>query len=173
MFLFDFRLCLAPRAVTVTWFLVKGQSMDDLDLSNFDAPDLNEPIPLDGPIPFDNIGPGESGISHAPLDLGGGGAAPAPSAPAPKAPAPKAVAKPSASVATGGKPTEPLASADRIVGMKTFFTKLHGGAIEFLEQQIARWLEANPGIVVKRTNVIQGPVVGKKVEPNIIITIWY
>ena len=152
--------------------------MDDLDLSNFDAPDLNEPIPLDGPIPFDNIGRGESGISHAPLDLGGGGAAPAPSAPAPKAPAPKApapkaVAKPSASPATGGQAGGGLMSGDRIVGMKTFFTKLHGGAIEFLEQQIARWLESNPDVVIKRTNVIQGPVVGKKVEPNIIITIWY
>jgi hypothetical protein len=146
--------------------------MDNLDISNFDAQDLNEPIPLDGPIPFENIGPGESGISHAPLDLGGGTAA-APKAPAPKAPAPKPVAKPSASLATGGQAGENLASGDRIVGMKTFFTKLHGGAIAFLEEQIARWLKSNPDVVVKRTNVVTGPVVGKKVEPNIIITVWY
>lgn len=141
--------------------------MDDLDLSNFGAPDLNEPIPLDEPIPFDNIGPGESGISHAPLDLGGS------AAPVPKAQTPKAAAKPSVSVASVGKPSEKLASTDRIVGMKTFFTKLHGGAIAFLEEQIARWLENNPDVVVKRTNVVTGDVVGKKTEPNIIITVWY
>ncbi len=152
--------------------------MDNLDISNFDAQDLNEPIPLDGPIPFENIGPGESGISHAPLDLGGGSAAPAAKAPAakapaPRAPAPKAVAKPSASLATGGQAGENLMSGNRIVGMKTFFTKLHAGAIDFLEEQIARWLKSNPDIVVKRTNVVTGPVTGKKVEPNIIITVWY
>ena len=143
--------------------------MDDLDLSSFDSPDLNEPIPLDGPIPFDNIGPGESGISHAPLDLGGG-TAPAPKAPAP---APKPVAKPSAPVIGAGKTTEKLVSGDRIVGMKTFYTKLHAGAITFLEEQIARWLKSNPDVVIKRTNVVTGDVVGKKTEPNIIITIWY
>ena len=74
---------------------------------------------------------------------------------------------------TSEKPTGKIVSTDRIVGMKTFFTKLHGGAIEFLEEQIARWLKANPDVIVKRTNVVTGDVVGKKVEPNIIITIWY
>jgi len=142
--------------------------MDDLDLSNFGTQDLNEPIPLDGPIPFDNIGPGESGVSHAPLDLGGGTAP----APAPKAAAPKPVAKPTASV-LGTESTEKRASGERIVGMKAFYTKLHAGAITFLEEQIARWLKANPSVVVKRTNVVTGDVVGKKIEPNIIITVWY
>jgi len=145
--------------------------MDDLDLSNFGAQDLNEPIPLDGPIPFENIGPGESGVSHAPLDLGGG-TAQAPKAAAPK-PVAKPVAKPAASVLTGGESSEKLVSGDRIVGMKTFYTKLHAGAITFLEEQIARWLKGNPSVVVKRTNVVTGPVTGKKVEPNIIITVWY
>ena len=142
--------------------------MDNFDVSNFDPKDLNEPIPLDGPIPFENIGPGESGVSHAPLDLGGGSAAQAP-----KAAAPRPAAKPSRSALTREKPTENIVSTDRIVGMKTFFTKLHGGAIDFLEEQIVRWLKANPDVVVKRTNVVTGDVVGKKVEPNIIITIWY
>ena len=142
--------------------------MDDLDLSNFGTQDLNEPIPLDGPIPFENIGPGESGVSHAPLDLGGGTAP----ALAPKAAAPKPVAKPAASV-LGTESTEKLVSGDRIVGMKTFYIKLHAGAITFLEEQIARWLKANPSVVVKRTNVVTGPVTGKKVEPNIIITVWF
>jgi len=142
--------------------------MDNFDVSNLGPQDLNEPIPLDEPIPFDNIGPGESGVSHAPLDLGGGSAAPAP-----KVVAPRPAAKPSGSTLTGEKPTGKIVSTDRIVGVKTFFTKLHGGAIAFLEEQIARWLKANPGVIVKRTNVVTGDVVGKKVEPNIIITIWY
>jgi len=141
--------------------------MDNFDVSNFEPQDLSEPISLDGPIPFDNIDPGESGVSHAPLDLGGG------TAQAPKVAAPKPVAKPSGSTLTGEKPTGKIASTDRIVGMKTFYTKLHGGAITFLEEQIARWLKANPDVIVKRTNVVTGPVTGKKVEPNIIITIWY
>ncbi len=142
--------------------------MDNFDASNFGPQDLNEPISLDGPIPFDNIGPGESGVSHAPLDLGGGS-----TAQAPRVAAPQPAAKPSISTSTGEKSTEKLASADRIVGVKTFFTKLHGGAIAFLEEQIARWLKANPDVIVKRTNVVTGPIVGKKVEPNIIITVWY
>jgi hypothetical protein len=86
---------------------------------------------------------------------------------------PKPATKPTASVLRTDKPTEKIASADRIVGMKTFYTKLHAGAITFLEEQIARWLKENPDIVIKRTNVVTGDVVGKKIEPNIIITIWY
>ena len=142
--------------------------MDNFDVSNLGPQDLNEPISLDGPIPFDNIGPGESGVSHAPLDLGGGS-----TAQAPKVATPQPAAKPSGSTLRGEKPTEKIVSTDRIVGMKTFFTKLHAGAIAFLEEQIARWLKANPDIVVKRTNAVTGPVTGKKVEQNIIITIWY
>jgi hypothetical protein len=142
--------------------------MDNFDVSNFGAQNLDEPIHLDEPIPFDNIAPGESGVSHAPLDLGGGS-----TAQAPKAAAPKPVVKPIAPAPTAAKPTEALTSADRIVGMKTFFTKLHAGAITFLEEQIARWLKANPDVVVKRTNVVTGDVQGKKTEPNVIITIWY
>ena len=142
--------------------------MDNLDLGNPGPQDLNEPISLDGPIPFDDISPGESGVSHAPLDLGGAGAAKAP-----KVAPPRPAAKPSGSTSRGEKRAGKTASTDRIVGVKTFFTKLHAGAISFLEEQIARWLKDNPGIVVKRTNVVTGDVVGKKVEPNIIITIWY
>ncbi len=147
--------------------------MDNPDINNPEKQDLNEPIPLDEPIPFDDIGPGESGVSHAPLDLGGGSKAQAPKARAPQPAPPKAAAKPKPSVAKRQEASEKLASGDRILGMKTFFTKLHGGAIAFLEEQIARWLKDNPDIVVKHTNVVTGDVVGKKVEPNIIITIWY
>lgn len=142
--------------------------MDNLDIGGFGAPDLNEPIPLDEPIPFDNIGPSESGVSHAPLDLGGGRTVP------PKASAPKAAApKPKISAQTGKEPTMKSNSGDRIVGVKTFFTKLHAGAMTFLDEQIGRWLKNNPDVIVKRTNVVTGDVQGKKTEPNIIITIWY
>lgn len=142
--------------------------MDNFDGSKLGAQDLNKPIPLEGPIPFENIGPGESGVSHAPLDLGGGSATQSP-----KVAAPKPTAKPSGLNVIREKPTEKIVSGDHIVGIKVFFTKLHAGAIDFLEQQIIRWLKANPDVVVKRTNVVTGDVVGKKVEPNIIITIWY
>lgn len=142
--------------------------MDNFDVSDFNAPDLDEPIHLDEPIPFDEIAPSESGVSHAPLDLSGSSVTPAP-----KAPAPKPVTKPGAPEPVGTKPTETVVSGDRIVGVKTFFTKLHAGAITFLEEQIARWLKTNPDVVIKRTNVVTGDVQGKKTEPNIIITIWY
>ncbi|MHC4425976.1 MAG: hypothetical protein ACYSYV_07770 [Planctomycetota bacterium] len=146
--------------------------MDNFDSSNLGSQNLNEPIPLgddlDKPIPFDNIGGGEAGVSHAPLDLGGGS-----TARAPKVAAPQPAAKPSGSTLASEKPTEKLVSSDRIVGVKTFFTKLHAGAMTFLDEQIARWLKANPDVVVKRTNVATGDVQGKKTEPNIIITVWY
>ncbi|OHB84539.1 MAG: hypothetical protein A2Z38_07180 [Planctomycetes bacterium RBG_19FT_COMBO_48_8] len=124
---------------------------------------LNQPAPInkdiDKLIPFDDSGPGESGVSHAPLDLGG-------SSPVqiPKVEMPKPAVK---------KMTEKTASTDRIVGVRTFFTKLHPGALNFLDEQITKWLAENPGIKVKRTNITTGELQAKKTEPNIIITVWY
>ncbi len=66
-----------------------------------------------------------------------------------------------------------ITSGDRITGVKTFFTKLHPGAMEFLDEQINKWLKDNPGIVIKRTDTTTGEVQAKKSEPNIIITVWY
>ena len=128
--------------------------MDNINLNN----PLNQPRPvnkdIDKPIPFD-----DSGVSHAPLDLGG-------TSPVqiPKVQAPKPVVK---------KPVVKTASMDRITGVKTFFTKLHPGAMNFLDEQISRWLADNPGIRIKHTNVTTGEVQAKKTEPNIIITVWY
>jgi len=59
------------------------------------------------------------------------------------------------------------------VGVKTFFTKLHPGAMNFLDEQITKWLKENPHVTVKRTNIVTGQVQAKKTEPNIIITVWY
>ena len=137
--------------------------MDNFDSSNLGGPNLNEPIPLDEdldkPIPLDDVGAGGTGVSHSPLDLGG-------SSPveAPKIEVPKPVTI---------KPAEKIVSTERITGVKTFFTKLHAGAMNFLDEQITKWLTENPDVKIKRTNTVTGEIQGKKTEPNIIITIWY
>ena len=65
------------------------------------------------------------------------------------------------------------APAGRIANCKTFFTKLHPGAIKFMDDQITAWLKDNPGVVIKRTNAVTGEIVDKKTEPSILITVWY
>jgi len=134
----------------------------------------------DKPIPFDdsdkpiamgnNATGGSPGVSRAPLNLGGGGAGQ-------PVPAPKATPKPTPKIVTpGASPAAPapVASAGpRITGVKTFFTKLHAGAMEFLDESIGRWLQKNPDVHIKHTNITTGDVQGKKTEPNIIITVWY
>ncbi|MDH7598723.1 MAG: hypothetical protein QHH07_03665 [Sedimentisphaerales bacterium] len=62
---------------------------------------------------------------------------------------------------------------ERILGMKTFFAKLHAGSLAFLEEQIAGWLKEHPNIRIKTTNVTVGDVQGKTTEPNLIVVIWY
>ena len=137
--------------------------MDNFNNSNFGGQNINEPIPLDQdldkPIPLEDISIGGGSVSHAPLDLGG-------SSPleAPKIKVPQPVTK---------KPTEKLVSGDRITGVKTFFTKLHPGAINFLDEQITKWLKENPEVIIKRTNIITGDIQAKKTDPNIIITVWF
>jgi len=137
--------------------------MDNFDKNNFGSQDFNEPIPLDDdfdkPIPFDDAGMRETSVSHSPLDLGGSDVAEVP-----KIEVPKPVAS---------KPGEKMASTDRITGVKTFFTKLHPGAMNFLDEQITKWLNENPHVTIKRTNIVTGEVQAKKTEPNIIITVWY
>jgi hypothetical protein len=140
-------------------FLGKGETMDNFDSANLGGQNLNEPIPLDNPIPFDSAGAGGTGVSHSPLDLGG-------SSPveAPKIEVPKPVTS---------KPAEKVVSTERITGVKTFFTKLHPGAMNFLDEQITKWLAENPDVSIKRTNIVTGQIQAKKTEPNIIISVWY
>jgi hypothetical protein len=143
--------------------------MDNLDGNKLPgSDDLDEPIPLDDdfdkPIPFDDEDTGQTNVSHSPLNLGGSG---------PAAAAKPAAVKPTAGRPATAQPVEQAVSTDRITGVKTFFTKLHPGAMEFLDGQINNWLKANPGIVIKRTNIATGEVQAKKTEPNIIITVWY
>jgi hypothetical protein len=129
--------------------------MDNFESSNFDDENFDNSVPLDnGP---DNVG--ETGVSHSPLDLGGSRAVEIP-----KVDAPKQVTQ---------KQTQNVVSTERIEGVRTFFTKLHPGAISFLDEQITEWLKKNPNIAIKRTNVTVGEIQAKKTEPNILITVWY
>jgi hypothetical protein len=120
--------------------------------------DFDDPIPLDDeldkPIRLGDDDAGRASVSHSPLSLGGGNMA--------------EVGKPVVRKAAGV-----ITSGDRITGVKTFFTKLHPGAMEFLDEQINKWLKDNPGVAIKRTDSTTGEVQAKKTEPNIIITVWY
>jgi hypothetical protein len=144
--------------------------MDNFESSNFPSPERNT-----DPIPFDNGADlSEPSVSHSPLDLGGGGIIEQiPKEETPKIEMPSSPPAPAPKPPTVSVPAEAPASEDRITGVKTFFTKLHAGAIDFLSEQITKWLRENPGITIKRTNVITGEIQGKKTEPNIIITVWY
>ncbi len=154
--------------------------MDDLDSKDFDTQDfgtedLDEMIvygegsaitqPENKPIPFDDDDTVGTRVSHAPLNLGAG----ATTGGATTGGGTASISKPGAAV----KGEQKIVSSARITGARTFFTKLHPGAIEFLDEQICNWLKDNPGITVKRTNMTTGEVQGKKTESNIIITVWY
>jgi hypothetical protein len=117
--------------------------------------------PAPGPGPHPATGPGP----HPPAGPASG-AVPAPAAPAmPKIQAPQPPLR---------KPvTTTSAPAGRITGCRTFFAKLHTGAIEFLDEQISIWLRDNPNIVVRFATTTTGEIQGKKTEPNILVTVWY
>lgn len=150
--------------------------MDDVDSRDFEtkdfgSEDLDEMIvygdisavsPDSKPIPFDDDRSGTE-VSHSPLNLDGSSAAGAPEV--------ESTAQPAETPRRG--PAGKMSSSERITGVKTFFTKLHPGAMDFLDKQITNWLKANPGLVIKRTNMTTGEVQGKKTEHNIIITVWY
>ena len=149
--------------------LFEGNFVNDIDSRDFEtkdfgSEDLDDMVvygdvsavsPDIKPIPFDEETTGDTKISHSPLNLGGG----------------------KTQISDVGASVRPSArfssSPERITGVKTFFTKLHPGALEFLDEQITNWLKNNPGVVVKRTNITTGEVQAKKTEPNVIITVWY
>jgi len=163
--------------------------MDNLGNNSSHSDNSDKRIPLangpSSPAPVkEHPASGAPPVSRAPLNLGGTGTgAPAPSpvavSPTPAGPAAHAVATtPAPRAQTPQMPVrKPVAAgpapAGRIANCKTFFTKLHPGAIKFLDEQITNWLKENPGVVIKHTNVTTGDIVDKKTEPNILITVWY
>lgn len=145
---------------------------DDFDISKIPSnKDLDEPVPFDS----DTSGKNNEGVSHSPLNLGGDNSSSSSSStpPAESKPKPKIQMPAKSKLGVARDSGEEIVSAERITGVRTFFTKLHAGAIDFLGEQIANWLKNNPGISIKRTNVVTGEIQGKKTEPNIIITVWY
>ena len=148
--------------------------MDNFNINNVNIPgpakppDDDKPIPFDDePIPFDDEEPPKPQVSRQPLHLSGQ----KPQGPAPQKPPAQ---KPQPTTPTVQKPAKtPFVSADKITRVKTFYTKLHEGAINFCDQQINAWLKENPGIVIKRTNTAVGDVVGKRTEPSLVVSIWY
>lgn len=155
--------------------------MNDFGTTNPNSQRPDKPIQLgndpDAPIPFDlEEDPPKRQVSHAPLNLGGGPSTQAPKSPVPQPPRSPVAQQPRSPMprpAATKAPVKKAASTGRITGVKTFFTKLHPGAIDFLDEQIAGWLRDNPEIEIKQTNVNTGDVQSKKTEPNIIITVWY
>ncbi|MBM4023886.1 MAG: hypothetical protein FJ280_00545 [Planctomycetes bacterium] len=146
--------------------------MDNVSSNPPRSDDRNGPASSEGrtgePAPMTDTGAGTPpNVSRAPLNLGGATGAPTAAA------APKAAVPPRPVPPKPAPPRPAAAAGDRITACKTFFTKLHPGAIHFLDEQIAKWLRENPQIVIKHTNVIQGEITEKKTEPNILIIVWY
>lgn len=126
--------------------------MDELNVGKQGGDDADKPIPFDD---------GGVEVSHSPLNLGAGASS-------------GAAGTESPAVSTAGNDTiKKVSWPDRITGVKTFFTKLHPGAMSFLDEQVCNWLRDNPGVNVKRTNMVIGDVAAKKTEPNIIMSVWY
>ena len=70
-------------------------------------------------------------------------------------------------------PAASIVPQARITGIKTFYAKLHGGSISFLDEQVTNWLKDNPNITIKCTNIVVGEIIAKNTEPNLIVTVWY
>jgi len=137
-------------------------------MSDFDVRNIPPgPEPIDEPVPFDDDNDEENTteVSHSPLTLG----------PEPvKVPeTPPETPSAGKTVGEGSAQQQNTPVGGRITGCKTFFTKLHPGAINFLDGQITEWLKKNPSITVKSTDSTVGEVQAKKTEPNLIITVWY
>ncbi|MBN2588421.1 MAG: hypothetical protein JXA96_01045 [Sedimentisphaerales bacterium] len=122
----------------------------------------------DKPIPLDDKNSGKSGVSHSPLDLGGSrpveinkGLKTQPK-PVPVPVENKTITSNIQTISTG-----------KIIGVKTFFTRLHAGALDFIDEQINDWIKKNPEKDIKQIQTVVGEIQAKKTEPSLIITIWY
>ncbi len=68
----------------------------------------------------------------------------------------------------------PLTSGSKTATrIRTFHTRLSQNAMAYMDDQINEWVDENPEIEVKFTNAVIGGVEGKKIEPHLIVTVWY
>lgn len=67
---------------------------------------------------------------------------------------------------------QPTVTGKGATRVRTFDTKLSRGAMEMLDEQINQWLDET-GYEVKFVSTTVGDVQGKKIEPHLIINIWY
>ena len=158
--------------------------MDQPNLHSANSSRIAQPPPekTEEKIPFDSVEAKPATVSRQPISLGGSHAGvatgpkpalAAPAAPKVEAPRPAPVPVRPAAAAPAPTPVQRNGTGERILGMKTFFAKLHAGSLTFLEEQIQGWLKENPHIHIKATNVTTGEVQAKVTEPNLIITVWY
>ena len=56
---------------------------------------------------------------------------------------------------------------------RTFHIRLSDKAMKYLDEQINDWTDQNPDIEIKFANTVIGEVEGKKIEPHLIVTVWY
>ena len=56
---------------------------------------------------------------------------------------------------------------------RIFHSKLASTSLEYMESQINDWLDADDDIDVKDVGHVIGNMTGKKVEPNLIVMVWY
>ena len=57
--------------------------------------------------------------------------------------------------------------------LRTFHTRLSEKAMNYLDLQINEWIDQNPDIEVKFSNITVGIVEGKKAEEHLIVNVWY
>lgn len=57
--------------------------------------------------------------------------------------------------------------------IRTFHSKLTPAALGHMDDQINEWLDKNPGVFIKHTNITVGPFEAKHVEQHLIVAIFY
>ena len=66
----------------------------------------------------------------------------------------------------------PHATGAGAIHVKSLHCRLTGDSLEFLDQQINEWLDANPEYEVKLVTTSVGLWSGKLKEPNLIVNVW-
>ncbi|RIK66239.1 MAG: hypothetical protein DCC65_10530 [Planctomycetota bacterium] len=57
--------------------------------------------------------------------------------------------------------------------IRTFHSKLTPAALSHMDDQINEWMDKNPHIFIKHTNITVGPFEAKHVEQHLVVTIFY